>query len=74
MKLRESKELFYFKRIFHKKENTSGKAPNKNVLVRPWLKYRADSSAYDNLLDMHILLLKGKKQPLADVLYFSNVF
>ena len=64
----------YFKRIFHKKEKkTSGKARNKNIFLKQWSKCRADSSAYDNLLHMHILLLKRKKQPLADVLYFSDV-
>ena len=64
----------YFKRIFYKKEKkTSGKARNKNIFLKQWSKCRADSSAFDNLLHMHILLLKRKKQPLADVLYFSDV-
>ena len=55
------------------RDEAKRKARNKNVLVKSRLKYRADSSAYDNLLDMHILLLQGKKQPLADVPYFSDV-
>ena len=43
---------------------------NKNAFAKPWLKYSADSSAYSNFVDMHILLLKGNNQPLADALFF----
>ena len=71
---RKARSYFILNEFFiKKKKKTSGKARKKKALVKLWLKYRAHSSVYDNLLNMHISRLKDKKQPLANVLYFSDV-
>ena len=43
----------------------SGKSRNDIAFVKPCLKYRAYSIAYNNLLQMYTLLLKDKKLSLA---------
>ena len=67
MKLRE-------KNLLKRKEENLRQAQNKNALVKPRSKYIADSNACDNFLDIYILLLKGKKQPLADILFRCSFF
>ena len=71
MKLREKQgaTLIFLNESIKKKTKTSDKSQNKSAFVKPWLQGTADSSAYNNLLQMHILLLKSKKQSLVDVFF-----
>ena len=65
MKLKEKQGviLIFLNEPFKKKGRKSqGKQRNKNVwVVKTYLKNRADSNAYNNLLHMHILRLKISK-------------
>ena len=64
MKLKEKQGvvlIFLFESFKNKGRKSQEKQRNKNVWVKPLLKNRADSNAYNNLLYIHILRLKSVK-------------
>ena len=60
--------------LLKRREENFRQSTKQERFGKPWLKYSAHFSTYDNLLDMYILLLKGKRQPLSDVLFFQMFF
>ena len=60
--------------LLKRREENFRQSTKQERFGKPWLKYSAHFSTYDNLLDMYILLLKGKRQPLPDVLFFQMFF
>ena len=60
--------------LLKRREENFRQSTKQERFGKPWLKYSAQFSTYDNLLDMYILLLKGKRHPLPDVLFFQMFF
>ena len=64
IKLKEKQgviSIFLYKLFKKKRRKPQEKQQNNNVWVKPQLKNRADSNAYNNLLQMHILRPKSVK-------------